>query len=80
MLDSELSEYKHQSIYKFLSIVYMNVEAGVGFWSFNEEAFVKCAMKFNRNSLLHICVASTLYCYYSKEFCKKGYIIEERWD
>lgn len=46
----------------------MNVEAGVNFWNFNEEAFVQNALKFNRNSLLHIYVASTLYCYYWDEF------------
>ena len=68
MPESKLSEYKFQSIYKFVNIVYMNVEAGVDFWNFNQEAFVKSALKFNRNSLLHIYVASTLYCYYWDEF------------
>lgn len=77
MVERKLTEYKFQSIYKFLSIVYMNVEAGVDFWNFNEEAFVKSALRFNRNSLLHIYVASTLYCYYSKEFRKNRDIIEE---
>ena len=47
----------------------MNVEAGVNFWNFNEEAFVLSAQKFNRKSLLHIYVASSLYCYYWDEFC-----------
>ena len=55
----------------------MNVEAGGNFWNFNEESFVKSALKFNRNSLLHIYVASTLYCYYSREFRKNGDLIEE---
>ena len=77
MINCKLTEYKFQSIYKFLSIVYMNVEAGVDFWNFNEEAFVKSALKFNRNSLLHIYVASSLYCYYSREFRKNGDLIEE---
>ena len=67
MSESNLQEYKFQSIYKFLSIVYMNVEAGVDFWNFNQEAFVQSALKFNRNSLLHIYVASTLYCHYWDE-------------
>ncbi len=77
MIEYNLKEYKFESIYKFLSIVYMNVEAGVDFWNFNEEAFVQSALKFNRNSLLHIYVASTLYCYYSKDFRKNGDLIEE---
>ena len=68
MIDGKLTEYKFQSIYKFLNIVYINVEAGVEFWSFNQEAFVYAALKFNRNSLLHIYVASTLYCHYWDEF------------
>jgi hypothetical protein len=38
MLESKLTEYKFQSTYKLLSIVYMDVEAGVNFWDFNEEA------------------------------------------
>jgi hypothetical protein len=29
MVESKLTEYKFQSIYKFLNNVYMNVEAGV---------------------------------------------------
>ena len=40
----------------------MNVEAGIDFWNFNEEAFVQSAFKINRNSLLHIYVANTLNC------------------
>lgn len=68
MPESKLLEYKFQSIYKFVNIVYMNVEAGVNFWNFNQEAFVQSALKFNRNSLLHIYVASSLYCYYWDEF------------
>ena len=77
MFESKLTEYKFESIYKFLSIVYMNVEAGVNVWIFNQEAFAKSALKFNRKSLLHIYVASTLYCFYSKEFRKNGDVIEE---
>ena len=46
----------------------MNVEAGVNFWNFNEEAFVQNALKFNRNSLLHIYVVTILYCYYRDDF------------
>lgn len=77
MSESMLSIYKFQSIYKFINIVYTNVEAGVDFWNFNEEAFITSALKFNRNSLLHIYVASTLYCYYSNDFHKNGDNIEE---
>jgi hypothetical protein len=77
MMESKLTEYKFQSIYKFLSIVYMNVEAGVDFWNFNGDSFVKSALKFNKKSLLHIYVTNTLYCYYNKEFRRNGDLIEE---
>ena len=46
----------------------MNVEVEVDFWNFNEEAFVQSALRFNRKSLLHIYVTSSLYCYYWDEF------------
>ena len=55
----------------------MNVEAGFDFWNFNEEAFVQSALKFNRNSLLHIYVASTLYSHYIDEFQNNSDAIEE---
>ena len=55
----------------------MNVEAGVEFWNSNEEVFVQNALRFNRKSLLHIYVSSSLYCYYCKEFRKNGDLIEE---
>lgn len=68
MFQNKMSEYKFQSIYKFVSDIYMLVENDFNFWNFNEEAFVQSALKFNRNSLLHIYVASSLYCYYWDRF------------
>ena len=53
MIESKLTEYKIESIYKFLSIVYMNVEAGIDFWNFNQEAFVHsdllCCAQHNKS-------------------------------
>lgn len=77
MQDNRIREYKFSSIYKFVNIINEMVEDGFDFWNFNEEMFVQSALKFNRISLLHIYVTSTLYCYYSRYFCKNGDCVED---
>ncbi len=78
MLEDTLSkEYKFKSIYSFLSIISDAIEGEFDFWNFNGELFVRSALKFNKVSLLHIYVSSTLYCYYSREFRKNGDLLEE---
>ena len=70
-------DYKFKSIYQFVDIIYKMVENDFNFWNFNPESFVQSALKFNRCSLLHIYVSSTLYCFYSREFLKDGDLIED---
>lgn len=77
MQDSRIKEYKFSSIYKFVNIINEMVEDGFDFCNFNAEMFVQSALKFNKISLLHIYVMSTLYCHYSKDFRKNGDCIED---
>lgn len=77
MRDSSQKDYKFKFIYKFIDIINEEVEYDFDFWNFNDEAFVQSALKFNKNSLLHIYIVSTLYCYYRKEFRKNSDCIED---
>lgn len=75
--DTLLKEYKFKSVYNFLSIISDAIENKFDFWNFDGEQFVESALRFNKVSLLHIYVSSTLYCYYSRVFRKSGDLIEE---
>ena len=77
MQDSQLKDYKFKSIYQFVNIIYGEVMCGFDFWNFNTDLFVQSALKFNRDTLLHLYVSSTLYCYYLKDFRKNTSEIEE---
>lgn len=48
-----------------------------GSYDLNGEAFVQSVLKFNKNSLLHIYVSSTLYCYYRRYFHKNADCVED---
>lgn len=74
---SELRNFKFSSIYEFVNIVSEAVENGFDFWNFNEDLFVQSALKFNRDTLLHIYVSSTLLCHYSSFFRKSGDCVEK---
>lgn len=76
-MDSKLQEYKFNTIYSFVSIVHEAVDNDFDFWNFNGDLFVQSALRFNKDSLLHIYVSSTLYCYYLREFKKSGDCVEE---
>lgn len=79
MMSSEFRNFKFSSIYEFVNIVSEAVENGFDFWNFNEDLFVQSALKFNRITLLHIYVSSTLLCYYSRFFRKSGDCVEKEY-
>ena len=76
-MNNKQEPYKFKSIYKFVEIIFDAVENGIDFWNFNTKEFIRSAIKFNKESLLHIYVKSTLYDYYLREFHKDGDLIEE---
>lgn len=71
-------EYKFNSTYGFVRIIHEAVEGEFDFWNFNGDLFIQSAIKFNKTSLLHIYVSSTLYCYYLRYFRKDGDCVEEK--
>lgn len=71
-MNSQLQNYKFKSIYRFLSIIQDSVDCQFDFWNFNAELFVNSALKFNKISLLHIYVSSTLACYFDSDFRENG--------
>lgn len=77
MKDNRMQEYKFNSVYKFVDIISEMVESECDFWNFDDEMFVQSALKFNKISLLHIYVVSTLYSYYSRDFRKFGDCVED---
>lgn len=63
--------YKFKAIYKFISIIYdfvFEVEYEFPYYGFDENAFAESATKFNKITLLHIFVISTLCGYYNEDF------------
>ncbi len=72
-----LQDYKFKSIYKFVDIIYSYVYNGLGFWNFEGNLFIKSAVSFNKFSLLHLYVITTLGNHYSRVFRKDGDCIGE---
>lgn len=70
-------EYKFESIYLFVDIIYQSVKSEVEFWNFDVNDFIKSATTFQKKSLLHIYVESTLFNYYLRNFRKNGDCYEE---
>lgn len=75
-MDAKLQNYKLESIYYFISIIQESIDCQFDFWNFDAEQFVKSALKFNKVSLLHVYVSSTLSCYFSRYFRKNADLIE----
>lgn len=73
----KITEYNFQLVYKYVSIINDAVKDEFDFWNFDPESFVQSAIHFNKNSLLHIYVSSTLYCYYLRYFRKNGDLVEK---
>lgn len=76
-MGSVMRDYKFNSVYEFVNIINEAVDGGFELWNFNGELFVQSALKFNKLSLLHVYVSSTLYCYHSRFFRKSGDSVEE---
>ena len=77
LTDMMLQDYKFKSIYKFVNIVYSYVDRGIGFWNFEGNQFINSALRFNKFSLLHLYVITTLGNHFRREFRKNGDCIEE---
>ena len=72
-----MEEYKFESIYQFINIVYKSVKNEVELWGYDKEEFINSVSKFSKKSLLHIYAECTLFYYYMKYFKKNGGCIEE---
>ena len=70
-------EYKFESIYLFVDIIYQSVKSEVEFRNFDVNDFIKSATTFQKKSLLHIYVESTSFNYYLRNFRKNGDCYEE---
>ncbi len=56
-----MEEYKFESIYQFINIVYKSVKNEVELWGYDKEEFIKSVSKFSKKSLLHIYAECTLF-------------------
>lgn len=65
-----MEEYKFESIYQFINIVYKSVKNEVELWGYDKEEFINSVSKFSKKSLLHIYAECTLFYYYMKYFKK----------
>lgn len=73
----QMIEYKFESIYLFVYIIYQSVKSEVEFWNYDAYEFIQSATTFQKKSLLHIYVESTLFNYYNNDFRKNGDCYEE---
>lgn len=73
----QMIEYKFESIYLFVDIIYQSVKSEVEFWNYDAYEFIQSATTFQKKSLLHIYVESTLFNYYNNDFRKNGDCYEE---
>ncbi len=70
-------DYKFESVYLFVDIIYQSVKSEVEFWNFDANEFIHSAIIFQKKSLLHIYVESTLFNYFRRDFRKNEDCYEE---
>ncbi len=51
-----MEEYKFESIYQFINIVYKSVKNEVELWGYDKEEFIKSVSKFSKKiSITYLC-------------------------
>ena len=73
----QMVEYKFESIYLFVDIIYQAVKSEIEFWDFDASEFIQSATTFQKKSLLHIYVESTVFNYFRRDFRKNEDCYEE---
>jgi hypothetical protein len=60
------------STYFFADLVESPIYAGSGFWNYSEDIFIERALRFNKETLLHHYIETTIWNYYNKNIRKYG--------
>ena len=72
-----LQEFKFNHIYELVDLIDGSVKAGVSFWNYDEDVFIRSATKFSKETLLHLYIVTTAINYHHKDFRKNGNLIDE---
>ncbi len=73
----DIQEYKFNSTYEMADLIDGSVRNDVSFWNFNEQDFINCAVKYSKDTLLHLYIVTTAFNYYHRDFKKNGDCIDE---
>lgn len=71
--DLQLESYDFSNVYYYASMIQDNIEAETGIWNFNDELLVSIAVHFNKFTLLHLYIYTTIYNYYLRLIRKYDY-------
>lgn len=72
-----LQEFKFKNIYELTDLIDGHVKADVEFWNYNDEYFLNSAIKFSKDTLLHLYIVTTALNFYRRDFRKNGYDEDE---
>ncbi len=67
-----MTEQNLNHIYSFASQIDANIQAEIGFWNYDEETFKKRSLGFNKETLLHHYIETTIWNDYNRDIRKYG--------
>ncbi|MBN9295665.1 MAG: HNH endonuclease [Filimonas sp.] len=67
-----LQEFKFNYIYELADLIDNSVKAGIEFWNYNNHFFIHAAIKFSKDTLLHLYIVTTAINYHRRDFRKNG--------
>jgi 5-methylcytosine-specific restriction endonuclease McrA len=72
-----LQEFHFDSIYELADIIDGSVKAEAQFWNYDDEFFIRSAISFSKDTLLHLYIVTTAMNFYRRDFRKNGDCIDE---
>ncbi|NHZ85269.1 MAG: hypothetical protein GWP19_05245 [Planctomycetia bacterium] len=72
-----MKEINFNSTYHFSDLVESYIYGESGFWNYSEEIFKERSLNFQKETLLHHFIETTIWNYYNRQFRKHGGIYED---
>ena len=76
----KMDEIRFNDTYYFASLVESYIYGKSGFWRYSEEVFKERSLRFNKETLLHHFIETTIWNYYNRQFIKHGGVYEDNED
>ena len=67
-----MTEQNLNHTYSFASHIDGNIQSEIGLWNYDEDIFIKRSLNFNRKTLLHHYIETTLWNDYNRDIRKYG--------